>query len=261
MAVDVHGEHSCSPDGQRRRAFGVSIVLFMVLAGGAAAAALVLGHAGRNPGRLAGNAELSAADQDSTFVRVRGLTDDGAVDLGAQPKGLTKDYTIRVSNPSRSAPIRIDRITSSCGCTAARGAPMTLEPGEAADIPVTIALPSNQSDWGVSIALHLDSGTRQAIPIRFSLPSPFPGRVTRAPTGQPTRIPVDALYQTLLDDVEVFPLGSTDPIPSRISPGGDAIEIGEIPSTTRALEIVVTTNGGSGAPSRFTERVSIHSEH
>lgn len=57
------------------------------------------------------------------------VLDASALDLGEMPNGEVVERVVTVRNDG-DAPLVVDTVTTSCGCTTAALEPMTIEPGE-----------------------------------------------------------------------------------------------------------------------------------
>ena len=57
------------------------------------------------------------------------------VDLGAMSNGTIEEFSVEVRNLG-NAPLVIEAVTTSCGCTSASVTPQTIEPGEVGELMV-----------------------------------------------------------------------------------------------------------------------------
>lgn len=185
-----------------------------------------------------------------------GLTDgvtDGVLDLGEQPRGAIKDFTLTVSNPSATDPVRIERIQTTCWCTTAYGLPVTIPPGESVEVPYSIHTPPHSDTWSVGLYFQSDDGRALGkITAAFRLPGPFPDHAAAAAPGAPLRLPIAALYSGVIKKVECFAHPSDVSVPARIEDSGAVVVVDAPPAGTDRLDFVFTTTAVVlGEPERF----------
>ncbi len=186
-----------------------------------------------------------------------GIRADGTIDLGEHPRGVTREFTLAVRNPSTDEAVRIERISASCTCTIVRGLPVTVPPGETVEIPYSIDLPVGQDNWAVVLYLFYDKETSpDTVRMSVRLPDPYPAHAAAA-SGEPIRLPISSIYIGLIGKVECFAFPGDEVVPSRLDDAGAALIVDAPPAGAQRLEIITTVADPAGGSARFAHHVAL----
>jgi hypothetical protein len=93
-----------------------------------------------------------------------------AYDFGPVVKGEIATAELSVTN-SGSAPLVIEAVSTSCGCTTATLSTMTIDPGQAAILSVAYDTAAHESDMGLMeryVFLATNDQTNEDVMIRFT---------------------------------------------------------------------------------------------
>ena len=162
------------------------------------------------------------------------VADPSKLDFGERWEGEKFQWTVPIRNRT-GAPIRLAKLTTSCGCTTPPAVEMLISPGETVDIPLRIEIPFLRSSVGTNRLRRVslqdeDIGGRPRL-LRTYLTgtiTPFihvhPGRISfdgplvRGELATSERLRLSPA--TAIQELRVEPLPGVKPLLARLS-GGD----------------------------------------
>lgn len=257
MSMGVHGEQtdSTSASGAAVSGYVTRLVIAtcafvaVAVAGAVIARGLLISSSNHDP--------ATAAARSSAALDFVGARDDGALYLGEHPRGVRREFTLSIRNPSDTDSFRIERISTSCTCTFAGGFPVTVPPGDRVEIPYWIDLPGEQTAWEVSLYLFSDKDQPpQSVIAKVSLPNPYPALAAPAP-GARIRLPISSVYAGVISAAECYAYPGDAPLFARLDDAGAALVIDPPPAGAQRLEIITTVIGANGESSRFAQYVAL----
>ena len=109
-------------------------------------------------GVLVGFAHVAYGSVDAALAHLRNeriSVNPSLIDMGEDVPGETREAAVELTNHT-DQPIRLIGGTSDCSCTVLADLPVTIPPGEARSITVTVKLPNSKGAFNRKAALRID---------------------------------------------------------------------------------------------------------
>ena len=118
------------------------------------------------------NAPLADADQPSQpVIELRGATDDHHIDLGSSVVGQTTTVDVTIVNQT-GQPLKLEKVTSGCGCTSVMINRRDLASGDAAEIRVSVRRESS-GRFTVGMKIYSASDESWSVTLKGEALEPF----------------------------------------------------------------------------------------
>jgi len=223
---------------------GVVIALVATLLGAASAAGVW-----RAWGVVQGDVRNAAVDgsENEENATIDSLAAPEVVDLGEAPIHGVVPYEIELRNTAAEAPLRLEHIFSTCGCTTTTPAPVILPAGERGTVSGEFTLPEAVSRSAAASTVYIGTSetSRKRVRLRATVVNPFPDEVALRADGAVV-IPLHKLYRAGVRDVACYAGVSDTPLPLALSDDRSEVRV-DAPAAAETLDLVLTMAGAGDA--------------
>lgn len=172
------------------------------------------------------------------------------VDLGEAVRGGLVEFSFDIANSDAKSPLRIERLSTSCGCTTLDvEESLTISPGASRQIKGLLRLTAlgHGDDYTAFVYFGTSPGEVQRVQLYVEFADPLPRTATIGADGVVAMM-FDPRYLALLNDLTVYPRNSDTALPSEID--DEHLLRVSVPASLRdgldGLDVVIVASDGAG---------------